>query len=136
MWELDRHLQKDEKIVYEGKPVWFGYILWLILAIITIYSILLPILIISYVFLSMTSTRYALTNKRIIARYGIISEDFKSSSFKHITSVRVTQSFIGRIFGFGDIIIDTSGSGSGREFIWRYVQKPVDVKNNIEQYID
>lgn len=117
MWELDRHLQKDEKIVYEGKPVWFGYILWIILAVITIYSILLPILIISYVFLSKTSTRYALTNKRIIARYGIISEDFKSSSFKHITSVRVTQSFIGKIFGFGNIIIDTSGSGSSREFV-------------------
>jgi uncharacterized membrane protein YdbT with pleckstrin-like domain len=72
----------------------------------------------------------------VIGREGIISEDFKSSTFKHITSLRVKQGIIGKIFNFGNIIIDTSGSGSGFEFVWLYVKNPVQVKNEIEKHID
>ncbi len=135
MWELDKHIQKEEKIEYEGNPEWFGYFWWLLLALVTISSILIPALIIAYVAMRKTSTKYAITNKRVVGRYGIISEDFKSSTFKHITSVRVRQGIIGKIFRFGDISIDTSGSGNYADFVWRYVKDPIDVKNKIEEHI-
>ncbi len=136
MWTIDNHIQKDENIIYTGSPAWIGYFWGFIFAIITILTIIIPIIVIGIIYLHKSSTKYAITNKRVIGRSGIISEDFKSSTFKHITSLRVKQGIIGKIFNFGNIIIDTSGSGSGFEFVWRYVNNPVQVKNEIEKHID
>lgn len=136
MWAIDNHIQKDENIIYTGSPAWIGFFWSFVLAIITIWTIIIPIIIIMMIYLNQSSMKYAITNKRVIGRGGIISEDFKSSTFKHITSIRVKQGIIGKIFNFGDIIIDTSGTGLGVEFIWRNVKNPVQVKNIIEQHID
>ncbi len=136
MWTLDDHIQKDEKIIYSGNPAWIGYFWVFILAIMTLWTIVIPVIIIGIVYLHKSSTKYAVTNKRVVDRSGIISEDIKSSTFRHITSLRVRQGIIGKIFNFGNIIIDTSGSGSGFEFVWRYVSNPVQVKNEIEKHIE
>ncbi|MCZ7384563.1 MAG: PH domain-containing protein [Candidatus Methanoperedens sp.] len=136
MWTIDEHIQKDENIIYVGSPSWIGYFWGFVIALITIWTIIIPIIVIGIIYLDRSSRKYAITNKRVIGRRGIVSEDFKSSTFKHITSLRVKQGIIGKIFNFGNIIIDTSGSGSGFEFIWRYVNNPVQVKNEIEKHID
>ena len=136
MWTIDNHIQKDENIIFTGSPAWIGYFWFFVIALITIYTIIIPIIVVGIIYLTKSSTIYAITNKRVIGRSGIISEDFKSSSFKHITSLRVKQGIIGKLFNFGNIIIDTSGSGLGVEFIWRYVNNPVQVKNELEKHID
>ncbi len=136
MWTIDNHIQKDENIIFTGSPAWIGYFWFFVIALITIYTIIIPIIVVGIIYLTKSSTIYAITNKRVIGRSGIISEDFKSSTFKHITSLRVKQGIIGKLFNFGNITIDTSGSGLGVEFIWRYVNNPVQVKNEIEKHID
>ncbi|MDO8726627.1 MAG: PH domain-containing protein [Candidatus Methanoperedens sp.] len=136
MWTIDDHIQKDENILYTGSPEWIGFFWLFVLALITIFTVIIPIILIVLIYLTKSSTIYAITNKRVIGRSGIISEDFKSSTFKHITSLRVKQGIVGKLFGFGNIIIDTSGSGLGVEFIWRYVNNPVQVKNEIEKHIE
>ncbi|NCU27345.1 PH domain-containing protein, partial [Candidatus Nomurabacteria bacterium] len=75
-------------------------------------------------------------DKRVAARMGIISEVFKASSFKHITSVKVRQGLLGKIFHYGDVVIDTSGTGSGVAFRWGSISNPIEVKNMIEQHIE
>jgi uncharacterized membrane protein YdbT with pleckstrin-like domain len=112
-----------------------GYFWGFAIALITLLSVFIPLLIILYIVLNKRSTKYVITNKRIAGRYGIISEDFKSASFQHITSVRVKQGLIGKIFKFGNIIIDTAGSGTGVDFVWKYVKNPIEVKNKIETNI-
>ena len=136
MWTIDNHIQKDENIIFTGSPAWIGYFWFFVIALITIYTIIIPIIVVGIIYLTKSSTIYAITNKRVIGRSGIISEDFKSSTFKHITSLRVKQGIIGKLFNFGNITIDTSGSGFGVEFIWRYVNNPVQVKNELEKHID
>jgi uncharacterized membrane protein YdbT with pleckstrin-like domain len=136
MWEIEQHIQKEEKINYQGTPEWIGYFWGFFFALITIYTVILPLLIILIIVLNKLSTKYVITDKRVAGRYGIISEDFKSATFKHITSVRTRQGVIGKMFNFGNIIIDTAGSGAGVEFVWKYVKNPVKVKNMIEKHID
>ncbi len=136
MWTIDNHIQRDENIIFTGSPAWIEYFWFFVIALITIYTIIIPIIVVVIIYLTKSSTIYAITNKRVIGRSGIISEDFKSSTFKHITSLRVKQGIIGKLFNFGNITIDTSGSGFGVEFIWRYVNNPVQVKNEIEKHID
>ena len=136
MWEIDNHIQKDEKIIYMGSPEWSGYYTGFIFAILTIFTIIIPIIIIGMIYLHRSSTKYVATNKKVFKRIGIISEDFKSSTYKHITSIRIKQGIIGKIFGFGHIVIDTSGSGPGYEFVWLCVKNPLLVKNEIEKFIE
>jgi len=136
LWTIDNHIQKDENIIYTGSPEWIGYFWGFVFAIITIWTIIIPIIVIGIIYLLKSSTKYAITNKRVMRRSGIISDDVKSSTFKHITSLRVKQGIFGKLFNFGNIGIDTSGSGSGFEFIWLFVNDPVQVKNEIEKHIE
>ena len=154
-WNLKKHLQKGEKIIYEGTPKWIGYFWGFILALITIptgiimtyyfswyyftliivLTVVIPIIIVLRIILSKLSTKYAITNKRVIARRGILSENFKSSTFKHITSLGAKQGIIGKIFNFGNIIVNTSGSGGSADFVWKYVENHVKIKNKMEKRI-
>ena len=136
MWEIEPHIQKEEKIKYEVTPEWMGYFWGFFFALITIFTIFIPLLIVLFIVLNKLSTKYVITNKRVAGLHGVISEDFKSATFKHITSVRVKQGLIGKIFKFGNIVIDTAGSGVGVDFVWRYVKNPIEVKNMIEKHID
>jgi len=136
LWEIDNHIQKDEKIIYAGSPEWSGYYMGFIFVILTIFTIIIPIIILGRIYLHKLSTKYVVTDKKVFMRAGILSEDFKSSTYKHITSIRIKQGIIGKIFGFGHIVIDTSGSGSGFEFVWFCVKNPLQVKNEIEKLVD
>ncbi len=132
MWTNDEHIQKDEKILWIGSPEWIGYFWLFVLAIITIWTIIIPIILIILIYLSKSSTIYAITDKRLLGRQGIISENFKSLTFEHITSIRVEKGILGKIFDFGDIVMYTSGINS---MFWRYVKNPVQVKNEMEKHI-
>ena len=48
----------------------------------------------------------------------------------------IKQGLIGKIFNFGNIIVDTAGSGVGLDFIWVYVENPIQVKNQIEKCME
>ena len=136
MWEIEQHIRKEEKIKYQGTPEWIGYLGTFILAFLTIWTVIIPLIIIPFAIFSKLSTKYVITDKRVAGRFGILSEDFKSATFKHITSVRTKQGLIGKIFNFGNVIIDTAGTGMGVDFVWKYVKDPVEVKNKIEKHID
>ncbi len=135
MWSVEKHIQKKEIIKYEGTPEYIGYFWWFVLGLITISTIFIPLLILLLVYLNKNSTKYIITNMRVARRKGIISEDFKSSTFKHMTSVSTKQGIIGKLFNFGTLTIDTSGSGSSVEFNWKYVKDPIQIKNKIEKNI-
>lgn len=73
-------------------------------------------------FLSNYVKSYALTDKRVIIKYGLIGTDFNSIYFTEIKSVNVNVGLIGKIFSVGTINIDTgkvgtvaSGSGENRQ---------------------
>jgi uncharacterized membrane protein YdbT with pleckstrin-like domain len=136
MWEVEPHLQKDEKIELSGSPVWISYWILFLVALLFIWTIIIPVLIVGYIVLHRSSTKFMVTDKRVAARMGIISEVFKASSFKHITSVKVRQGLLGKIFHYGDVVIDTSGTGSGVAFRWGSISNPIEVKNMIEQHIE
>lgn len=136
MWEIEPHLQQDEKIELSGSPVWAGYWMLFLLALLFIWTIFIPILIVGFIVLHKNSTKFIVTDKRVAARMGIISEVFKASTFKHVTSIKVRQGLFGKIFDYGDVIIDTAGTGSGVAFRWGSIPNPIKVKNLIEQHIE
>ena len=56
------------------------------------------------------STELAITNKRVIAKFGLIRRDTIEINIPKIESIRVKQGFWGRIFGFGSVLVAGSGN--------------------------
>ena len=58
-------------------------------------------------FFSNFVVEYAVTNKRVIIKSGLIGTDYKSIYFEQISQVVIDVGIIGKIFGTGNLKIDT-----------------------------
>ena len=70
--------------------------------------------------------QYYVTNWRVIQISGIINKNVMDSSLDKVNDVKMTQSFFGRIFGYGDVEILT-GSELGVN-LFRRIEEPVRFK--------
>jgi uncharacterized membrane protein YdbT with pleckstrin-like domain len=82
---------------------------------------------------TMTSTEFAVTNKRIIAKTGFIRRNTIELLLTKIESVGVNQNILGRILGFGTIVI--TGTGGTQQRI-RAIVEPMKLRNKINQVVE
>jgi uncharacterized membrane protein YdbT with pleckstrin-like domain len=75
----------------------FGYLLALI-----------PLAIMTRDILAWTNRQYIVTNRRVIQISGIFNKDVFDSSLEKVNDVKMTQSFFGRLFDYGDVEIMTA----------------------------
>ncbi len=134
--EIDKVLNVDEKIFWEGKPLFkpfvitaffLGAFIGLFFLGLVIFAgfhslgitiLLLPhfwiglLLIIGpplYRWLVYKHTWYAITDKRAIIQTGVVGRDFKTVDHDQITNAEVNVGFWDRIFGSGSVLIYTAG---------------------------
>lgn len=74
-------------------------------------------------FLARYSDEFAITNKRIIMKTGLIAKKTLELNLSKVESVMVNQTIFGRILGFGDVVI--IGTGGTRETF-------IDIRNPSE----
>ncbi|MDR3449603.1 MAG: PH domain-containing protein [Alphaproteobacteria bacterium] len=60
-------------------------------------------------FIRQTATELAVTNRRIVAKYGFISRSTFEIINSRITGVNFDQSIMGRLFGYGTILVHGAG---------------------------
>lgn len=157
MWDINsKYLQKDETIEYTDRPsmlscilayIWAGFMMFTAIMMLIvntsdmtsmrpmslIYVLLaLPAI---YAILKRLSTRYAISNRGLLQRVGIITTSIKTVTFKHVTSIEVKETIAGKIFRYAHLLIDTSGSGQAVEIRWKYVNAAHKVKKLIEKHI-
>jgi len=70
----------------------------------------LGIIIIIIGILKRYSTEFAITNKRVYCRYGVIARTTAETELRKVTDTSLSQGFFGRLFNFGDVRINTAGS--------------------------
>jgi uncharacterized membrane protein YdbT with pleckstrin-like domain len=127
---LESLLGENEQILFETHQHWFvlfGKIfleLLLIVVIVggvfaayTFYSpmaiyglilVLVPLIGILNDVLVWRNKAYIVTNHRVIQTAGVFSKDVVDSSLEKVNDVKLSQSFLGRLFGYGDIEILTA----------------------------
>jgi uncharacterized membrane protein YdbT with pleckstrin-like domain len=69
---------------------------------------------------------YVVTNRRVIQIAGVFNKDVIDSSLEKVNDVKMSQSFLGRMFGFGDIEILTASELGVNLF--HQIADPVDFK--------
>jgi len=122
---IDNALVKDEHVVYVGRIT-----VWSLTPLIVGGLVLLPLLGLGLLFWIMAFVRYkstelAITNRRVIAKFGFISRRTIELNISKIEGVEVMQSIAGRLFDYGSLII--SGTGSLKEPI-PYISHPLEFR--------
>ena len=107
---IEGALIKDEKVMYTG-----NISLWSLSPLIILGFLLLALygfgLIIWLVaFIRYKTTELAITNKRVIAKFGFISRQTMELSINKVESIQVNQGILGRIFNYGSLIISGAGN--------------------------
>lgn len=125
-------LSDNEKIIFSPvlcyiqlfwKCVWGVLFCWLLL-IPTIKGIVYAVRI--------NHTEYAITNKKLIEKYGVFSVHCDEMGLNKIENVTLETSFFGRLFHYGTVVVQ----GTNRNNIYfRNVKDPENVKKQINNIL-
>ena len=80
----------------------------LLISIIGFFLLLIPLASMIHDILVWSNHQYIVTNWRVIQVSGIINKNVIDSSLEKVNDVKMTQSFFGRIFDYGDVEILTA----------------------------
>ena len=147
-----RLLNQGEDIILDLHPHWIlllGPFFWALviivaLAIITLFSSLLPppipwlvaavgfvcllfLVIIKY--LAWLSTEFVLTTERVISRHGVFTKWAKDIPLNRINDVTFSQTVMERILGSGNLAIESAGEQGQNRFV--FIRNPELVQNAI-----
>jgi uncharacterized membrane protein YdbT with pleckstrin-like domain len=88
--------------------------------------VLVPLTIMTWDILSWSSHQYVVTNRRVIQVSGIFNKDVVDSSLEKVNDVKMTQTFFGRLFDYGDVeILTASETGDN---LFKRIGDPVKFK--------
>ena len=136
-----RNLLPNEVVRYKATLHWIIFVptvLWLALGFVVEATGIawVPVIIALFSFaralLRRLGSEFMLTNKRVVLRLGIISRKTIEVLLAKCEGVSVKQSIIGRILGFGTLVVTTGGATSHFDF----VKRPVEFRNRVNAEID
>ena len=141
---MKTELKLDEKIALELHPHWFTMIVPFLLTLVgsiagivvmatgIVLGIILPIIFVLY-FLFKTLQRnnniWVVTNLRVIDEEGVLSNKSKESPLDKINNITYFQTFWGKVFGFGNVQIQTAAEIGSTTY--RMVSSPKKLKDTI-----
>jgi len=144
---LEGLLAENEQILLEAHQHWFvlfgkifieilligiliaaslGFSAYYPVAIYGLALILVPLVGILMDVLAWRNKAYIVTNRRVIQISGVLNKDVVDSSLEKVNDVKMSQSFLGRIFGYGDVEILTASELGVNLF--HQIAEPVDFK--------
>ncbi len=103
-------LTKDERVVHVGHIS-----LWSLSGLIVVGFFLLFVFGLGLIFWGIAYVKYkttelAITNKRVIAKFGFISRRTVEINLNKVESIQVDQGILGRLFNYGTLIISGAGT--------------------------
>jgi uncharacterized membrane protein YdbT with pleckstrin-like domain len=135
-------LKQGEKVVLVIRPHWiflFWPVLFTMIAIVAGilikgYGYIIPFIFVCYTGYKMIERNrnlWAITDLRIIDEFGVFSLNSKESPLDKINNVSYNQTFWGRLFGFGNVQIQTAAEIGSTTY--HNVEKPRELKDTITQ---
>jgi uncharacterized membrane protein YdbT with pleckstrin-like domain len=130
---IEDSLIKDEKIEYRAHISLWSLAPLILIGIILLFSFFIGIICFVMAFIQYKSTEIAITNKRIIAKFGFISRRTIEINLPKVESVQVGQGVLGRMFNYGSLII--SGAGSPKALI-PGIANPMEFRKTFNQMVE
>lgn len=116
---VQQNLGAGEQVVYETKLHWIIFV-----SLKAILTFLIAPLI------AFSTSEFAITNKRVIIKEGFISRRTLEMNLNKIESVNVNQGILGRMLGYGTIVI--VGTGGTKE-AFAAISDPLTFRKKIQE---
>jgi uncharacterized membrane protein YdbT with pleckstrin-like domain len=119
---VEKSLADGEEVVAHGTwPIAYWTFAWLALgvtAVLSVFSLaylwwlaLIALIWFGLVALHMQTTQFAVTNQRVALKRGWLTLSTQELAVSNIEEVRVEQTLVGRLFGFGRVLVTGTGEG-------------------------
>jgi len=106
---IDQSLVPGEVVIHRARVSWWSQAGMVLLGIVTLV-VVIGLFFLIYAWIKIRSTEVAITNRRIIAKFGFITRHTVEINLDKVESLRVEQRFWGRVLNFGTIFISGAGS--------------------------
>ena len=142
---IDRHLLPGEVVAYRTRLHWKIFILpvivslglvalaiWALAAdrrVLAIPPIAIALVVLFAAWIRRRSSEFAVTNKRVIIKLGVTTTRSMELLLSKIEGITVSQSLMGRMFGFGEIVVTGSG---GTQEPFDNIQSPLDFRQAVQ----
>ena len=94
-----------------------------------LYTTIVAVIFLLFNLITIYVTEYAITNKRVITKRGLIVRSVEEMNLGSIEGVNLGQGIFGRIFNYGSIII--SGRGTS-DVQFKDIDNPVETRKKIK----
>jgi uncharacterized membrane protein YdbT with pleckstrin-like domain len=140
---IEKNLSANEQILYRGKIHWCIYLRCVFFFIVAFLAndlsmgfagliFFLGIISLVLAILSTNSAEFAITNKRVILKTGVLKRKFVELQLNKSEGLRIEQGIIGRMFNFGTIKITSAGVTED----FKYLTKPFEFKKQVNNAIE
>ena len=130
---VDGVLISDERVMYRARISLWSLWLPILLGVITLPLFGIGLLFWLWAWITYATTELAITNKRVIAKSGLIQHRTIEMFLEKIESIQVDQSVLGRLFDFGSVIISGTGVHSAP---FRNISDPLALRKNFMMAAD
>ena len=119
---VESNLTTGEQVIAYGKVHWYVYVPGAIIFLLGLtlvvatgvagwFMVLVGAIFLIRGWIAASSTELAITNKRVIAKFGFIRRSTIELLHSKIEGFHVEQSIVGRILNFGTVIVNGTGAG-------------------------
>jgi uncharacterized membrane protein YdbT with pleckstrin-like domain len=102
-------LISGEAVLHRGRVSLWPHA-WKIVLGILLLPVVIGLAILIWVFIIYKTTEIAITNTRIIAKFGFISRSTTEINLPKVESLQVDQGVMGRMFDYGTIVVAGAGT--------------------------
>ncbi len=106
---IDESLIEGESILHRARVSWWSQFGLLLLGVILLIVVVGLFFFIA-AWVRVRSTEIAITNRRVIAKFGFIKRHTVEINLDKVEALRVEQGFWGRVLNFGTIFISGAGT--------------------------
>lgn len=105
---IDESLIPGEKLIHRARVSWWSQSGHIVLGVLLLV-VVVGIFFLAVAWVRVRSTELAITNKRVIAKFGFIKRETVEINLNQVEALRVEQTFLGRMLNYGTIIVSGTG---------------------------
>ena len=106
---IDESLVEGEQIVHRARVSWWSQFGLVLLGVVLLVVVIGLFFLIS-AWVNVRSTEIAITNRRIIAKFGFIKRHTVEINLEKVEALRVEQGVLGRMLNYGTLYISGAGT--------------------------
>lgn len=107
---IDAVLTSGEKVMYQENISWWSQLAFFIFGVVFLPLFGLGLLFFLGAYINYKTTELAITNKRVIAKFGFISRKTIEINLQKVESIQVEQGILGRICNYGTLVVSGAGN--------------------------